>query len=173
MKRIRRVFGKVEYVRVYEKHKTGAFHAHIIMSNLSRRVAYRRTRSGQSTYTPVDGRGKQIWSLATWFSRQARECKMGYRVDVQEIVGIQKVVNYVCKYITKEGQAFDEKGLRRIQTSRGVGSCNPRGAGKGWTVAQHVWATDMPPLAQLFDATTGAIINPTYWLSNTVYPPEV
>lgn len=170
-KRIRRVWGKIEYVRVYEVHKTGAFHAHIIMSGLSRRVAYRRSRSGQKCFNPATERGMETWSLSTWFKKACRAAKMGYMVDVQEVHGVQKVVNYVCKYITKETQAFEERGLRRIQTSQGIGAANARKEPSGWQVANHVWASDARGMP-LYDAQLKLHIPATYWHNNIVYPPE-
>lgn len=170
-KRIKRVFGKVEYVRVYELHKKGAFHAHLIMSSLSGRVHYRRARSGQRCFYPTEIRGMETWSLKTWFKKSCRASKIGYMVDVQRIEGIQKVVNYICKYITKEGQDFDVRGVRRIQTSGEIGAANPREAGKGWMVGKHVWASDAG-LMPLYDANLKITINPSYWQNNVVYPPE-
>lgn len=170
-KRIRRVFGKVDYVRVYELHKKGAFHAHIIISSLSGRVRYRRARSGLRCFYPTEKRDLETWSLKTWFKKTSRALKMGYMVDVQKVDGIQKVVNYICKYITKEKQNFDVRGLRRIQTSSAIGAANPREAGKGWNVGGHVWAGDAKGLP-LYDANLKLTINPSYWLNNIVYPPE-
>jgi len=170
-KRIRRIWGKIEYVRVYELHKTGAYHAHIIVCGLSSRVAYRKARSGRKSYIPVAVRGEQTWSLKTWFKKSARSLKMGYMVDVQAVNGIQKVVNYVCKYITKGGQDFDEPFLRRIQTSSGIGAANRREVGRGWTVGRHVWASDARNMP-LYDANLKQTINPSYWQNNVVYPPQ-
>lgn len=170
-KRIRRVFGKVEYVRVYETHKTGVFHGHVIMSNLSGRVAYGRARSGQRSFKPTEKRGMETWSLSTWFKKTCRACKMGYMVDVQKVDGIQKVVNYVCKYITAEKQDFSVRGLRRIQCSQGIGSANARQPGKGWIVAQHVWAGDVRGMP-VYDTNLKIEINPSFWHENMVYPPE-
>jgi len=170
-KRIRRVFSKIEYVRVYEIHQKGAFHAHMVISGLSNRVAYYRARSGQPAFSPATDRGVHVWSLKTWLSKTARSLKMGYMVDVQQVSGVAKVVNYICKYITKETQAFEVKGLRRIQASQGIGAANARQPGQGWTVAQHVWASDARH-APLYDTNLKLQINPSYWLNNIVYPPE-
>lgn len=170
-KRIRRVWGKIEYVRVYEIHEKGAFHAHLVMSGLSRRVSYRRARSGQRSYQPSAVRGLETWSLKTWFKKTCRSLKMGYMVDVQEVDGIQKVVNYVCKYMTKAAQAFDEPNLRRIQASGGIGAANARKEPAGWHVANHVWASDARGMP-LYDAQLKLQIPGSYWNNNIVYPPE-
>jgi len=170
-KRIRRIWGKVEYVRVYEAHKTGAYHAHLVMSGLSPRVQNVRARNGLKSFVASEKRGQHTWSVKTWFKKTARALKMGYMVDVQSISSVVKVVNYVCKYVTKQSQSFSAKGLRRIQTSAGIGSANSREAGKGWQVAKHVWASDARNLP-VWDANLKQTINPSYWQNNVVYPPE-
>lgn len=171
LKRINRVFGKVEYVRVYELHKKGAFHAHLIMSSLSGRVHYRRARSGQRVFKPAFVRGLATWTIQTWFKKTCRTLKLGYMVDVQRIEGVQKAVNYISKYITKEGQNFSVRGLRRIQTSSAIGAANGREAGKGWVVGKHVWGGDVG-MMPLYDANLKITINPSYWNNEVVYPPE-
>lgn len=170
-KRIRKVFGKVEYVRVYEAHQTGAFHAHIIMGGLSSRVAYRRTRSGKRAFEPVEQKGKQVWSLRTWLKKMARTCRMGYMVDVQELSGVQKTVNYICKYVTKEAQNFHVKHLRRIQTSQGIGAANERSKGGQWHIAGYVYGADCQG-RDLIDLNYKMTIHPSYWHTNYTYPPS-
>jgi len=170
-KRVRRVWGKVEYVRVYEKHKTGAFHAHLIINGLSDFVAYRRARSGAKTFAPVESKGERVLSCKTWFSRAARACQMGYRVDVQKLDGVQKTVNYVCKYMTKEAQAFTEKGLRRIQASQGIGAANARHKPRGWQAVKYIYAADAAG-QPVRDLDLKMTINPSWWRENFTYPPS-
>lgn len=170
-KRIRRVWGKIEYVRVYEVHKDGVFHAHLIMSGLSNRVDIRCACGKKRGKHAGENCRVQTWAVRTWFKKNARACKMGYMVEVSQMHGIPKVVNYICKYITKEAQSFDFRGLRRIQTSQGIGAANARGVGKGWQVANHVYAGEANH-APLYDIQLKMEIPATYWLNNIVYPPE-
>lgn len=170
-KRIKRIWGKIEYVRVYEIHEKGAYHAHAIIMGLSPFVAVKENRSGVNGFTPADDRSVRTWAVRTWFKKTARACKMGYMVDVQRVSGVQKVVNYVVKYITKETQDYHIKNVRRIQASAGIGSPSPRDTGKGWNVGKHVWASEAENLP-LYDTNLKLNINPSYWLNNIVYPPQ-
>lgn len=169
-KRIRRVWGSVDYVRVFETHKTGAFHAHIVLSGLSDRVQRYVAKNGQEYYRPTDIlRGHGNWGCQTWFRRNARQIGMGYMVDTKRIQTVSQVVNYITKYMTKEAQAFYEPHLRRIQTGGQIGAANPRGDG-GWTVAKCVWGGDVQ-YGKLRDANLKIVIEPDYWRENVVYPP--
>jgi len=168
-KRIRRVWGRVDYVRVYETHQTGAFHAHIVMQGLSHRVQKMVAKNGQEYFRPAsEPKGKGNWSVRTWFRRSARQIGMGYMVDVQQLQATPVVVNYITKYMTKDAQAFYVKGLRRIQTSQRIGAANPRGEG-GWSVGPVLYggAVEWGPVR---DADLKITIPPEYWKDNIVYP---
>lgn len=168
-KRMRRVWEKIEYVRVFEVHKTGAFHAHLVISGLSDKVLYYHTRAGKRAFRPSEHRGKEVWSLKTWFKKSCRAVKMGYMVDVQRMDSITKTVNYICKYITKSSQAFYEKGLRRIQTSQGIGAVNPRKPASGWQIGKYVWAGEVGK-RDLKDLNLKMTIRPSFWRDNYTYP---
>lgn len=170
-KRIRRVFGKVEYVRVFEVHKNGAYHAHLVMCGLASYVEKRRAQNGCMAFTPTNKKGRYIWSLQTYLKKTCRSLKMGYMVDVSRVNGTAQCVNYICKYITKDTQAFMCRNLRRIQTSSKIGACASRDTAKGWIVAQHVWASDAAGMP-VYDANLKITINPSFWRENIVYPPE-
>lgn len=170
-KRVRRVWGKIEYIRVYETHQTGAFHAHLVVSGLSVRVAYRRARSGAAAFTPADKRGEHVWSLKTWFKKTANAIHIGYMVDVKKCQSVMHVVNYVAKYMTKSAQMFDVKGLRRIQTSQGIGAANPRHEARGWQAVKYVYAADAAGMP-VYDLNLKQTINPSYWRNNYTYPPS-
>lgn len=148
-KRMRR-FITFAYVRVYEVHKTRAFHAHLIISGLPARVWWRLARSGerinhivppeQIPYRHPKARAVSYpyhrddrvflgalariwhnWSIKSWLKRQAQETGMGYMVDVKRIP-TQVAIRYVTKYLTKEAQAFSEPNLHRVAVSRAIGS---------------------------------------------------
>jgi len=168
-KAMRRIWEGIEYVRVYELHTKGAFHAHLVISGLSERVVYRRGRNGVLVFKPSDAKGGKGWSLKTWFKKTCRRYKMGYMVDVQHIAGVAKTVNYITKYITKESQSFVVPGLRRIQTSQGIGAANPRKTGQGWQIAKYIWGTDVANRV-VVDLNLKMRINPSYFDENYVYP---
>lgn len=170
MKRLNRVYENVEYVRVYEVHKTGAFHAHLLVSGLSARVqkhtSSRRVVYWRETLSP---KGLGNLSIRTWFRRTARSLGMGYMVDVQKIDGLQQATGYVVKYLTKDAQNFVSKGLRRIQTSRRIGS--PRSSGDGtWQCKARVFRQDVPEGTRLYDADRKVWVPGDYWAENLTYP---
>jgi len=175
LKRIRRVFGEIEYVRVYEKHPTSeARHAHLIMSGLSPWVAIGASAKHQPMAVAYQNERQRFstWSLKTWFKKVARECGMGYMVDVSEAVShTGGVVSYVVKYLTKSQQDLGEKGLRHVQTSRGIGSPKPS-SDHTWKVVSFVTPRDFTAGQTVVDLQTGEAIPPDYWNDCDVYPVE-
>jgi len=168
-KRIRRVWKRIDYVRVYETHQLGAFHAHIVMQGLSDRVQKMVGKNQVEYFRPTsEQRGAGNWSVRTWFRRNSRQIGMGYMVDVQFIQTIPQVVNYITKYMTKEAQAFWVKGLRRIQTSERIGAANPRSQG-GWQVGPVVYGGAVQ-WQSIRDADLKITIPAEYWRDHVTYP---
>lgn len=170
MKRLRRVFGKVEYVRVYEVHKTGAYHLHIIICGLFARVERFKARSGNMGFRkPKMDTNRSTWSVNTWWKKTASKCKMGYIAEIKRIPS-SEAVGYITKYLTKAAQAFDMPNLRRVQTSRGIGS--PKSAGvEIWAVTGHLWGGDIG-YQGFVDLDEKRSIPALYWQNEVVYPPE-
>lgn len=111
-KRMRRKYGHFEYCRVYEKHKSGAFHLHCI-------------RSGAWDDLTTRNRGKKsAYEDSKWLRKTAASLGMGYMTHADNIERKKRgvVVFYVAKYMVKlEGNGGDDwRGVRRIQTSRGI-----------------------------------------------------
>lgn len=169
-KRLRRIYAKIDYVRVYEVHKQGAFHAHLVVSGLSERVQAFTSRTGAIGFrATVSDRGNGNWSIKTWLSRTCHDLQMGYKVDVQKVAELSQVVRYVVKYLTKAAQNFTVRNLRRVQTSQRVGGLRRRGDGT-WRVAARVFRQSVPPGAHLYDADKRLQIPDTYWQSHLTYP---
>lgn len=169
LKRLRRVYGRIDYVRVYETHKTGAFHAHLVVQGLSHRLVRLQAKNGEIYFRAgAPEKSERTWSIRTWFRRNARALGMGYMVDVQAIDTIPQVVNYVTKYMTKDAQAFYVKGLRRIQASERIGAANPRGEG-GWSVGPHIYGGAVQ-WGAIRDADLKIVIPPEYWKEHVIYP---
>lgn len=169
LKRLRRVYGRIDYVRVYEVHQKGAFHAHLVVQGLSQRVARMDLRNGEIAFRPFDTvPATRSWGIQTYFRRVAREVGMGYMVDVQAVDTIPQVVNYITKYMTKESQSFWVKGLRRIQASERIGAANQRGEG-GWSVGPYVFGGEVRH-SNLRDADLKVTITPEYWQEHVIYP---
>lgn len=175
IKRIERVFGKVQYVRTYEKHPTSqALHMHVIMSGLSPFVAIGCSAKLQPmAIGTITRRGRNgVWAVSTWFKKSAQELSMGYICDVRKLEGdISRAVWYVTKYLTKSQQEFNVKGLRHVQTSRGIGS-PPKMESEVWNVAPYIVATMFAPNAKVVDLNTGEIIDNNHWEKHSFYPNE-
>jgi len=92
-----RKFGTASYCKVWEMHVDGeTFHLHGLVDT--------------------------NWGTR-WLKDNARECGMGYQVDIHEVDNAGQVAGYIAKYFLKSesvanaGNAFP-KNLRRIEVSR-------------------------------------------------------
>lgn len=170
MKRLRRVFGKVEYVRVYEVHQLGAFHLHVVLSGLCARVERFEGRNHVRGFRPCrQSDNSRSMAVNTWWKKTAAKCKMGYIAEVKKIPS-GEAVGYITKYMTKAAQNFECRNLRRIQTSQGIGS--PKSAGvEIWAVTGHLWGGDIG-YQGFVDLDEKRSIPASYWQANVVYPPE-
>lgn len=173
LKRARRVFGELKYVRTYEHHKKDAtLHAHIIIHGLSPYVVRGCNVKCVPTELAVMTRPFRsgVWSLQTWLKNNAVECGMGYMAD-EIYIPTAKAINYVTKYLTKDLQGFEIKGIRRVQCSAGIGSPGNESEG-GWKVGSYITARDFAPNAAIYDLNTQETINNAYWEQHTWYPQE-
>lgn len=169
-KRLRRIYENIEYVRVFEVHKKGAFHAHLVVCGLSARLQMHTTKAGVSYFRPtLEPSGKGNWALKTWFSKTCREFQMGYKVDVQKISEIREVVRYVVKYLTKDAQNFHAKHLRRVQTSQRIGGLRTAGDGS-WHIGARVFRQSLPQGAHLYDGDKRLQVPDSYWQDHLTYP---
>lgn len=169
IKRLKRVFKSgVEYVRIYEKHKTGAFHLHIIISGLSERVERYKARSGQMAFRVLLRTGlDRSWHIQTWWKKTLAKCGCGYIAEIKIIPTFQ-AVRYITKYMTKAAQDFNVKHLRRIQTTRGIGSPK-NSSGEKWRVDNRIWGANINYQA-FVDLDTGERIPADYWKDFEAYP---
>lgn len=94
--RMRYEFGISRYVKVWEMHNDGSFHLHGLIDAV------------------IPER---------WLKDNARECGMGYQVEIHHVENAGQVAGYIAKYFLKseseqnQGEAFP-KCLRRIECSR-------------------------------------------------------
>lgn len=81
------------YVRVWEAHKDGSFHMHVV------------------TNAPVSTR---------WLKDNSAECGLGYQAKIDEVVNAGQVAGYISKYMLKSmpNSTNYPKGARRIEVSR-------------------------------------------------------
>lgn len=174
-KRVKRVFGKVEYVRVYEKHPTSeAIHCHIIVCGVSPFVANGYSSKLQPMAIGVlkrDGRNG-VWSIKTWVKKTADELSMGFIADIKRLEGDpSQAAWYVTKYLTKAQEELHIKGLRHVQVTRGIGS-PPKGENMVWETAAYIVARMFNPNTQIVDLNTGEVIDNDYWERHSFYPFE-
>lgn len=175
LKRAKRVFGDLSYVRTFERHPTSKrIHAHFIIAGLAPYVERGRSKRGIETFRSSQNRSgrRGIWAVRTWFKINAQECQMGMICDVRLIVGdVVSAVLYVCKYLTKAQQDLDCKGLRHVQTSRDVGSPKQKGD-ENWSTAAYIVATMFPVNTAIVDLNTGKVIDNNFWEHTGFYPNE-
>lgn len=172
-KAARRAFGRVEYVRVYERHKTRiALHAHIIVWGLTPFVTVGKSRNGKVVYTGVLSRANHrgTWAIRTFVKKIAQRSGMGYIADVRT-VDSERAAGYVTKYLVKDLQSIDIKGLRHIQTTRGIGSPKPEKS-EGWYVGYRLSKNSIFGDEVVYDTNKGKIIPDSYWKSHEHYPPD-
>ena len=174
-KRIKRVFGSIDYVRTFERHPTSKrIHAHFIVSGLLPFVQRSVGKKGVERYRGVQLRHgrKGVWSVRTWFKKSSHECEIGHICDVRKLEGdISRAIWYVTKYLTKSQQDFHVKGLRHVVTSRGIGS-PPKMESKVWHTAAYIVATMFAANAAIEDLNTGQVIDNNYWEVHSFYPYE-
>lgn len=175
IKRVKRVFGKIEYVRTFERHPSSLrIHAHFIISGLAGYVGFKQSNRGRKSAFGCSTRTgrKGFWSVRTWFKINARDVGIGYIIDIQRIIGdTTKAVLYVCKYLTKAQQDFHIQGLRHVQTTRGIGS-PPTMESQVWSTAAYITAKMFAPNAMVKDLNTGETIDNSYWEVHSFYPYE-
>jgi len=175
IKRAKRVFGSLSYVRTFERHPSSKrIHAHIIISGLSPYVAIGASSKHVPQCIAVTKRTARggFWSVRTWFKINAQECKIGMIADVRLIVGdVVKAVLYVCKYLTKAQQDLNIKGLRHVQTTRDIGSPQKQ-SDETWFTAAYIVATMFPPNTAVKDLNTGLVIDNDFWEHTGFYPNE-
>lgn len=175
MKRIRRVFGKVEYVRVYEPHPTSeAVHAHMVVSGLCDWVAIGASSKHKAMAIGIIDRPYRdgIHTVQTWLKDTAQALTMGYQASVEKVDSPRNAVGYVVKYLTKAQSLINVKGLRHVQTTRRIGSPSVE-AEDNWQVGYALRSVDLDAQATVVDIQTGEVIPPEYWKEFMTYPPEL
>jgi hypothetical protein len=163
----------LQYVRVFERHKSGAFHMHLLL-NIG---VYYDSRS----FIIKDPLDEYRHPDCKWLRVACAELGGGWRVHMRRVwerdtktenVGL--VVGYMVSYLKK--QLVDlpmPKHQRRIQTSRKIGSPNTAKKGAGtWTHVREIpvsmlRAVDKP----ILDYSTGEILTEDSFEGESYYPP--
>lgn len=158
---------KLEYVRVYEPHKTKKVHAHLIV------------RASFTKATNVFDKKGNDKGMTRWLKDNAASIGLGYQASAKPIlshIGVHSgfVTSYVTKYMTKDiqgGLSFP-KGLRRIQCSSGFGALDERESQFTWTMKSGIYEDEVvgrkiTDLNLVRDVTTDDFEN------SHIYPPEL
>lgn len=140
-KRLQRHFGRFEYIRVYEQHKSKEFHCHVLCG-----VKIACTESEwEKKNDKVYYRGKAYKAV----KKHAMESGLGYILDVRPLVDTSGnslsslyAIRYISKYLTKNVGAEMPKGTRRIQCSRKIGSPKVSSA-LVWSMKSGVYHDDI------------------------------
>jgi len=175
IKRMGRVFGKVEYVRVFEKHKTSeAVHAHFILTGITPYVVVGYSVKFQPVAYGVMSRSGRtgFWAVRTWLKKVCQEIGMGKIADVRKIVGdTAKAAYYITKYLTKDMQGIHIAYLRHVQVTRAIGK--PKIDDEyDWQPASYITTYTFEPGTRVTDINTGFIIDNNYWEVKGFYPDE-
>jgi len=146
----------IEYARVFEKHKTGEFHIHILW------------RIDLSPFSEMNA----------WLKDLVTRNGLGWRCEwkaAYEDSSVHGIAHYVTKYMTKSAQGGMDmpKGMRRIQTSHGIGAMKPERSKEGWYAAAGVYRGELKYFDRVIDVQTGHIVTATDFRGWAVYPPEL
>jgi len=121
---IRQITGKkLEYVRVLEQHKSGAWHIHLLVNFHIPDSEKRKHRNGTEYYYSRRVHGVLCPVYPKNHVGKKRK-SFGYIHDARTLEDNFKSVMYVTKYMTKRDETFQhatsEHKLRVIQTSRSI-----------------------------------------------------
>jgi len=172
--RLMRRYGKgLEYVRIFEQHKTGRFHMHILINTGEQYDAH--------GFIIKDKLSEFRHPECKWLKKACVSVGGGWRVHIRRVWDDKKkssnvglVVGYILKYMGKSMACFKfPKFQRRIQTSRKVGS--PATNAKGIGTWQHVREIGIAYLKEvkkkIVDMTTGEVLNERSFEGESYYPP--
>lgn len=144
-KRLKRAWGRFEYVRFFETHQSGEYHAHVLAQVYPPDpddIGERINKRGE-----VEEYYKGVY--LTELKRHSAAVGLGYIADVKPLgdvldVGFALIVTYVTKYLTKQAQQFTApKGMRRVQCSSGFAPLKAAtDEESGWTVDNGGYTKD-------------------------------
>lgn len=168
MKRMKRRFGKFDYVRVYEPHADGSYHMHAIGSFHFGDIRLRESVDGEQT------------KYSKWLDETAEDLKIGWYTHADDIDASKHggyIASYVTKYIVKfSPEQKDEIGrVRHIQTSQGWAKLESEKKYK-WVMKSGIYADDLAQAIEekkdVIDIQTGEKITSDNFATTYIYPPE-
>jgi len=133
MMKLKYTYGKFEYVRVIEMHKNKVLHIHCIFNFHFSDIHEFSSSKGDYSYS------KSLKNILV-------SSGFGFICNVQNLIGhAGYTTKYITKYMTKEKDEFHQavSGLRvrRIQTSRGIGSPKEQEGVGTWEIKHKITAS--------------------------------
>lgn len=169
VKRMKRKFGKFQYCRVFEPHKDGSYHAHVIASFHFDDIT---TRESVNDVKPVN--------YSRWLANQVKDIKIGWYTHADNIdAGFHGgyVASYITKYIVKlSPQQHAEIGrIRHIQCSHGWAKLTQESEYK-WEMKSGIYVNDVIEAfddnKRVIDIQTGENLTYDNFADTYIYPPE-
>lgn len=141
----RRKTQKWHYIRVFEHHKDGALHIHML-TNMHMNI-----RSWGGMFAKAGG---------------------GWNADVRDLHGDTKYkANYMTKYMTKDEGSMP-RSLRRVNASHGWAKVEKPYAALDWRVQSFVSDRDVIAYKQVIDVQTDHVVTLDDYIDHPFYPPE-
>lgn len=171
MHRLKRQYGKFSYIRVIEEHKSGVLHIHLLLSVHLPDI----TQHGSQQYSETF----KAHLVATKFGYINHQSNIVDATGDKAHAGL--VSAYITKYMTKDSQAFHDavhgKRVRRIQTSRDIGSPKDIEGDEVWWIKKNITEYDISIAIwankDWVDINTGAKITYDDFDDSAIYPPSV
>jgi len=173
IKRLKREYGNFSYVRVLEQHQSGVLHIHLLSS-------FHHT----DLHVGIGKKGAS-YSYSPSFKRHLTETGFGFITNSQNILdehgesaNAGLVVGYITKYMTKQSDAFAQavagKRVRRVLTSRDIGSPKQVESEEQWFLRDGVYLFEVlidESYGRIWvDLNTGAIITLDDFPNGDIYP---
>jgi len=163
MKRLKRRYGKFEYIRVIELHKSGIPHIHLMAGFHIPEEELSKHKNPRNRYI-------------RWLKKavNTQELPFGYMINSQNAAGSERqTVSYITKYMTKQDAGLFEiaklEKLRLILTSRGI-KCGKSDNDEIWNLKSHLTAKDFEYFENWLDVNTGELVDASDMIDGA-YPP--
>lgn len=146
----------IDYVRIFEQHKSLEFHIHMLW------------RLNLDPFTEMN----------KWLKDLVTRNGLGWRcewVAARDNENPSGITRYITKYMTKSAQGGMDmpKGIRRIQTSQGIGALKPEKAKENWHRSTGVYKAELKFYEQVIDVNTGHIVTASDFKGWSVYPKQL
>lgn len=181
MKRLKRQYGKFDYVRVFEQHKSGAFHVHMLASCRPDDLVEVVREDGKKVYTSKTVKA-HLTALKLGYIHDCKPLEEDGKHEQSSYAAL--VASYLAKYLTKDIQG-DVRSLlkeanmgrvRMIQTSQGFAKTPKQEVDRVWasgpireSEAIEIWRRDL----NIVDVDRGINITDDDFYDYSHYPNKI